>query len=352
MAAPSPANTEIWQNNRRIFTGFPSMFPMDNLEVTRRQKLHHLHRRVLGGNLTHVASFPTSNSKLVILELVTGAGDWCKEIARSNPAASVIGADFCDDLFDFDNLPENLIFLYGNLLYGGIGQPDATVDYLFARCVSYWCPEIRVPALMGELRRVLKPNGTIELCEIRFNSSATVLKSDLAPCTVGLMKWLAKLEAVHGINLNGGPVMAQALWRAGFKDIREMTVMKLLHRNRNDDYKPPIRSVPVPVPVPPPLHPTSPISTASILSSRTIAAASISSTMSEKSFAFIDLQSQILGAELWQVIRDGFLAMNAVAHGSNALGYTELSRLLAGVEREMDVTGLAVEIRHIIACRP
>src|SRR5207245_380572 len=106
---------------------------------------------------------PLSPPLPLILDVGAGTGIWAGDMARLFPTATVVGIDL--SALSFQPVPENCLLRTGNVLTG-LPFPDALFSYTHQRLLVAGIPAERWPGVVGELVRVTRGNGWIELVEI------------------------------------------------------------------------------------------------------------------------------------------------------------------------------------------
>ena len=99
--------------------------PNDEFEHRRLDDLQLASRILLGGNVFVPLSNPTK-----ILDVGTGSGAWCVEVANQFPAANVIGHDLSP--IHRTDTPENCHFVVGDL-NDGLKFDDESIDLVHSR---------------------------------------------------------------------------------------------------------------------------------------------------------------------------------------------------------------------------
>ncbi len=158
-----------WLGGRRVLTNTPYVMPKDKLEGDRLDLQHHLFKVAAGGLYCVPLPAPPEG----VLDVACGTGAWGREIAQQFPDARVIGFDIDPSLPERamevlgpgGQFPVNFRFQVADALKPFPFQ-DEEFDFVHARLISPFVPTARFPAVVGEMMRVLKRGGVIELVEM------------------------------------------------------------------------------------------------------------------------------------------------------------------------------------------
>lgn len=164
---PAPPRRWAWLGGRRMLTNTPYVIPKDSDEGSRLDVQHHLFKLAAGGLYRAPVRQPHS-----ILDVACGTGKWARDIAEQFPRARVIGIDIdaslperaIEVLGPGGQFPQNFRFQVADALkpfpFG-----DAEFDFVHARLISPFVPIARWLDVVGEMVRVLRPGGLIELVD-------------------------------------------------------------------------------------------------------------------------------------------------------------------------------------------
>lgn len=99
-----------------------------------------------------------------VLDIGCGPGWWSIDMAKLYPNSQFVALDISDN-FSRDNAPDNLVFKLAN---AGQGLPfeDNEFDYVFQRFLVMGLPVAQYAFVVDEIKRVLKPGGTVEILEM------------------------------------------------------------------------------------------------------------------------------------------------------------------------------------------
>ncbi|KAG1443212.1 hypothetical protein G6F56_010757 [Rhizopus delemar] len=101
-----------------------------------------------------------------VLDLGCGTGCWVLEMAIEYPEYHFTGIDMAD-MFPTTIRPDNIKFQRQNILLG-LPYPDNTFDFVNMRLMLSAFRVTEWPTVIGEIHRVLKQGGVVELMETKF----------------------------------------------------------------------------------------------------------------------------------------------------------------------------------------
>jgi SAM-dependent methyltransferase len=155
-----PSDTSLPENGwRRHLPQVPYLLPKDMLETQRMDFQFYLIRSILHGN--HAS--PLRSDVASILDVGCGTGRWVIEMARTFPGAQVVGLDI-EPPQSGQILPPNARFVLENLL-NGLPFADRSFDFTHQRLMVLAIPAAHWPTVVGDLVRVTRPGGWVELLE-------------------------------------------------------------------------------------------------------------------------------------------------------------------------------------------
>lgn len=192
--------------------GVPYTLPRDTEEINRLDFQHYMLRYAFQGLYAAPIGQPVS-----ILDVGTGTGRWAVEMAQLFPRARVIGLDVNPSPADqhadqgIDVRPPNYSFVAANVLEGLPFAADS-FDFTHQRLLFAAIPADRWPFVVGELARVTRPGGWVELVEM---SSV----ADGGPNIEMLADWLRRLTARRGIDVDAAKHVGDYLSAAPLKDV-------------------------------------------------------------------------------------------------------------------------------------
>jgi len=126
----------------------------------------------------HYLALKTSLQSKNVLEVGSGRGGGAKHVATALAPASYIGLDLAQSAVDLANRlhkADNLKFIQGSA--EAIPLPDNSIDVVLnvESCHAYGS----VPKFISEVKRVLKPGGTLALVDFRDTEKMDILRDQL-----------------------------------------------------------------------------------------------------------------------------------------------------------------------------
>lgn len=195
------------------------IFGVSDAEISRLDFQHYMFRLAFGHDYVAPIQAPRD-----ILDIACGTGRWARELARRFPLANVVGFDINPEQVEIslaegkDTLPDNCTFFQGDAL-----RPfqlyDASFDFAVARACSAFIPVAQWPQVVGELARVTRPGGWVELRDFGLVRSKNAALNELT------VKF-ANLAQARGIHPGAGPFLKQYVEAARLRDVqvRHVTV--------------------------------------------------------------------------------------------------------------------------------
>ncbi|KAL1920789.1 uncharacterized protein VTP21DRAFT_11424 [Calcarisporiella thermophila] len=190
--------------------GLRYILPQDEEEAGRLQARHYVYKNLLSGNFSAPVQKELEEG-IRVLDAGCGPGSWTMEMAAKYRKSTFIGVDICSQLLPLPNLhPTNCIFRQVNL-GKPLPFPNEHFDYIYMRAMGLAFTSSQWRWVLKELRRVLKPGGSIEWIEydLEFRQRGpafTSLNNEMWAC-------LKK----NGIDPVLGRKMVEHLSSAGFK---------------------------------------------------------------------------------------------------------------------------------------
>ncbi len=183
-------------------------------EIARLDMQHYMFRWEFGGDYLAPVR-PTA-----ILDVACGTGRWAMDMGRKFPQAAVVAFDTNRELVGRAlvdaELPPNCTFLVADALQR-FPFADANFDFVMARANSAYIPVAQWTAVVGEMARVIRPNGWVELRDFGL------VRSD-SPALTTLTTLFAQMAAKRPIYPGAGPHLAEFLRQAGLRDVKARSV--------------------------------------------------------------------------------------------------------------------------------
>ena len=218
---PEAPRRWTWLRGRRILTTTPYVLPKDKAEGDRLDLQHHLLKIAAGGLYRAPIRQPHS-----ILDVACGTGIWGREMAQHFPRAQVIGFDIdrtplersMELLGPGGKFPTNFRFQVADALKR-FPFEDETFDFVHGRLMSPFIPKDQWPHIVGEMTRVLKRGGCVELVDMErppFCDSTAYHTIERA---------ISQLMERRGLYVGVGDELAKHLAAAGAKHIQQRTFL-------------------------------------------------------------------------------------------------------------------------------
>ncbi|KAJ6260120.1 hypothetical protein Dda_4341 [Drechslerella dactyloides] len=215
---PRPAPIDYrYENGRRYHAYHAGSYwaPNDEAAATQEEIFHHVYLMRLNGSL-FLAPVDKHEKPKKILDLGTGSGNWCLDMAHAFPETEIIGNDLSpiqptyvppnvsfevDDFNDEWLFPaNNFDFVHGRAMYGSVKDWDV---------------------LLKRVLRVLKPGGWWENVE----TTVEILCDDgSVPDDCALMQWVKIMQDAcesSGATFRVAGHMREWCEKAGFTEITE-----------------------------------------------------------------------------------------------------------------------------------
>ncbi len=214
-----PQHRLFWLGGRRHMADAAYLLPNDETEINRLDFQHYMLRHVLRGNYLAPIQAPAR-----ILDVGSGTGRWCTEMATLFPWAQVVGTDVVTPQEPLvpagsrgqTDRPSNYTFVQGDV-FQGLPFDDATFDFVHQRLLLFAIPAHRWPAVVAELVRVTRPGGWIELVE-------TGPQQGGGPAMRQLVQWISTAMAGRGVDPLIGPRVGDFLRAAGIPRVESRSV--------------------------------------------------------------------------------------------------------------------------------
>lgn len=196
---------------RRFARGVPYILPSDDEEINRLDFQHYMLRYALRGNYATPLRQPRE-----ILDVACGTGRWCAEMATLFPQANVVGFDMTlPPAATGASHADKVAYVQGNML-DGLPFSDNSFDFVHQRLVIVALPTDQWVRQIGELLRVTRPGGWIELVE-----------GDLLPGGSGIQTLNAlgeQMSQKRGMSFRNASSVGAYLQEAGARQVEQRTV--------------------------------------------------------------------------------------------------------------------------------
>lgn len=196
---------------RRASGTIPYMLPRHPGEIDRLDLQHYAFRAALQGNYVSPVSVPAR-----VLDVGSGTGQWCYDLCVEFPEALILGLDV---ELGKAGWPANYRFVRANVL-DGLPFADESFDFVHQRWMRVSIPLADWQTVVGDLVRVTRAGGFVELAEFRH------VLEPAGPATRRLFELLHELAAMRGLDGAGAVPrsLTQYLERAGAVDVHSHVV--------------------------------------------------------------------------------------------------------------------------------
>jgi SAM-dependent methyltransferase len=201
---------------KRILLESQYVLPSDTAEEERLNLQHFFYKLAQGGNTRVPLRAPRQ-----MLDVACGTGIWPREMAQEYPQSEVYGFDINMEplkeakrrLTRTGQYPRNFTFLEANA-FDRFPFEDRRFDFTHARLMSTWLPSAQYPQVVGEMVRVTKTGGFLELVDFEVPTTPSTAATALMQAAVGLLK-------ARGLHNGGGAFLAGYLRQAGVIRVQE-----------------------------------------------------------------------------------------------------------------------------------
>lgn len=206
----TPADTSLpVSSGRRHLSQVPYLLPKDVLETQRLDFQFYLIRSILHGN----SASPLRSDLTSILDVGCGTGRWVIEMARTFPGAQVVGLDIEPPPQSVQALPSNARFMQANVL-DRLPFADRSFDFTHQRLLVLAIPAAQWPLVVGELVRVTRPGGYLELLE------GGDLSLNAGPATQRFLAWWREASRARGFDTSLMERLGRLLLDAHLRDVQ------------------------------------------------------------------------------------------------------------------------------------
>jgi ubiquinone/menaquinone biosynthesis C-methylase UbiE len=229
----TPPRRWAWLAGRRVLTNTPYVIPKDSDEGSRLDIQHHLFTLAAGGLYRAPVRQPRS-----ILDVACGTGKWARDMAEQFPQARVIGIDIdaslperaIEVLGPSGQFPQNFRFQVADALKP-LPFSEAEFDFVHARLISPFVPIARWSEVVGEMVRVLRPGGVIELVDYQ---AAPLTPS---PAYNRFRDAVSQFCDQRGVSIGLGESLTSYLRQAGIQRVQQRTFVLGKGRTESESHR-------------------------------------------------------------------------------------------------------------------
>lgn len=198
---------------RRFLRNVPYVLPSDMGEINRLDFQHYMMRYALRGNY----AAPIGRAPERILDVGCGTGRWVIEMAQTFPDAAVTGVDITPPALDSvqsgsEARLANVAFVTGDVL-DRLPFEDHQFGYTHQRYMISGIPLEQWPRAIGELARVTRPGGWVEVVEADTSGKA-------GPALRQADDWVAAVLARRGLDIHLARNLERWLQEAGLRQVK------------------------------------------------------------------------------------------------------------------------------------
>jgi len=160
-----------------------------------------------------------------VLNIACGPGSWVLEVAHSYPEMEIVGIDSSKTMIGYArahaqvrDLP-NAHFYTMNILQP-LDIPDETFDLISIHSIINRIPPNFCPQLLSECMRILRPGGSIRICEGDWGSGNTLAFETLSGLLAQAMQQTGQSFSPTGRTIGPLPMIAHLLRKADFQNVR------------------------------------------------------------------------------------------------------------------------------------
>ncbi|KAI9229686.1 MAG: S-adenosyl-L-methionine-dependent methyltransferase [Piptocephalis tieghemiana] len=189
----------------------PYVLPSDLSEVDRLTQQHYMFRALIGS--LHLG--PLRKKQKRILDVGTGTGIWCLEMAQVHKDCEVVGVDITP-IQPSTVVPSNCTFQMANALKGLPELEDGSFDFVFQRAMLGSYEDEQWPIQVAMYSRLCRPGGTVEMMEFDGH-----LKG-FGECGKRLNDLTEQMCLSRGINTYNAVRGKEYLEKEGFTEVHEV----------------------------------------------------------------------------------------------------------------------------------
>jgi ubiquinone/menaquinone biosynthesis C-methylase UbiE len=198
---------------RQFLRDAPYVLPSDMGEINRLDFQHYMMRYALRGNY----AAPIGDHHEQILDVGCGTGRWAIEMAQTFSDAVVTGVDITpptlnDAILDANLRPANVNFVVGDVLKG-LPFEDQQFTYTHQRYMIGAIPLPEWPRAIGELARLTRPDGWVEVVEADTSKNG-------GPALRQADAWVAAMLARRGLDIHLAQNLVRWLQETGLQQVK------------------------------------------------------------------------------------------------------------------------------------
>ncbi|KAJ7444842.1 S-adenosyl-L-methionine-dependent methyltransferase [Mycena latifolia] len=223
VASPLEKNAVSIEHAARRYQAYPGSqyaLPADDLERQRLLVQHNTLKTLFGNRIIFAPITLGENDK--VLEIATGPGFWILDLAESvGPSVQMVGADIESRLFPVSP-PKNIEFRVESITKLPADWTN-TFSFIHQRLLLIALQVPEWPVAVGELYRVVRPGGWVQLAE---STAWLAGKYPGKPCMEKLVAMYRCLISSRNIYIDCAQDIPAMLEAAGFVDIRSESRMQ------------------------------------------------------------------------------------------------------------------------------
>ncbi|UPK96997.1 hypothetical protein LCI18_007932 [Fusarium solani-melongenae] len=192
------------------------LFPNDEAEQDREELKHNLTVYLCDGQMFFAPIEHLLEEGAEVLDLGTGIGKWCIDLADNYPNSQFHGMDLSPIQPDW--VPENAIFVVDDIEHeGGWTYPEEKFDYIHIRHTVHSIRDR--PLLWERIYQHLKPGGYVEVQEFHYIAACDDNSCDGPYAWRDFIRYLQEGMAALGTDIHGIQYVEGELSEAGFEGV-------------------------------------------------------------------------------------------------------------------------------------
>ncbi len=195
--------------NTQAFSPTPALPVLSSQDYSRLTFQHHCLKSAMKGKL-FVAPVV---DPITILDVGCGSGVWTADIGKKFPHAHIRGLGTTRPTYPQSSHFE---FVQGNLLLP-LPFSNEEMDYVHQRCLSTVIPALCWQSIIGELVRITRPGGWIEILEGGTYRNA-------GKATMQFIEWKQKIDRQFGFDTAQISYLDQMLQAAGLQNVQKQVI--------------------------------------------------------------------------------------------------------------------------------